>query len=78
MKKNVKRFMENTIDFWIGYFSMIPEDTPDGAWWQMHIDGFRYSKKNWKELGLEEYPWPKGIDETDLMHAYLEITEDKE
>lgn len=25
-----------------GYFSSIPEDAPDGAWFQMHVDGIEW------------------------------------
>lgn len=67
------QFMSITVNYWEGAFEDITDDFPDGAWWAMHEDGFRYHKTIWADtMELCDFPpWPECADSNDLMHAYL-------
>jgi hypothetical protein len=71
-KVTAEEFIAASIDYWLGYFSYIPDDAPDGAWWAMHEDGFRDALDDCCEALTLARP---DADENDLMHAYLAAVE---
>ncbi len=39
---NLHQFMTLQKDYYIGGLSVLPDDVPDGAWYQMRIDTIEY------------------------------------
>ena len=68
-----EQFLEKSKDFFHGALSMVDDDLPDGAWWQMHEDIAENLINDCCEaLELER---PKDIDGNDIAHYYMKHKE---
>jgi hypothetical protein len=74
--QTLDEWMKEAFDYWEGAFAFVPEDAPDGAWFQMHIDiadsHLREYQKTFTQCGFGAPP--EGTDSHDLVMAYLNIT----
>ena len=76
MKKGNKKHLDKQyIDYWKGFFSSISDDTPDGAWHQMHIDLAQWQLDNWDYEFLGDKP---DIDAYTLVSEYFELLSEEQ
>jgi len=73
---NAEQWLKDTQHYFIGAFSHIDDDLPDGAFYQVHIDEATYHTKTCKECkedlsGMSKVKKPKSIDEYDIVNYYF-------
>ncbi len=73
---DAEQWLKDTQHYFIGAFSLISDDLPDGAFYQSHIDDATFYTKTCKEcmedlLGMSKVKKPKSIDEYDIVNYYF-------
>lgn len=73
MEREIENFVRESLAFWEGAFFAVPEDAPDGAWFQMHVDTAEHILNEWdsKTMLATELDVPEGMDATDLVLEYM-------
>jgi hypothetical protein len=68
-----EQFLAETKDFFAGAFSLIDDDLPDGAFFQVHIDTAEAAIDDCCDI--LEVKRPKNIDGHDIVSYYFEHKE---
>jgi len=65
---NKEQWLKESLPYFDGGFTLVDEDAPDGAWFQMHIDIAENLLNQIEDIGIKRR---QDIDAHDIVQHYL-------